>query len=125
MRAARRSAATITVDRPRDPRGAPRPHPYPFAPAATRSSTPSCSTSSRSTPTSGSSAGVSFDLDDFDAAIAELDARYLAGEAAAHARTWSLVTGAYAAVNRHELPATTPDWAMVDHRPIGVVVRGG
>ena len=30
-----------------------------------------------------------FDLDDFDAAIAELDARYLAGEAAAHARTWS------------------------------------
>ena len=28
---------------------------------------------------------VVFDLDDFDAAIAELDARYLAGEAAAHA----------------------------------------
>ena len=27
---------------------------------------------------------VIFDLDDFDAAIAELDARYLAGEAAAH-----------------------------------------
>ena len=32
---------------------------------------------------------VTFDLDDFDAAIAELDARYLAGEAAAHAHTWS------------------------------------
>ena len=31
-------------------------------------------------------AAVMFDLDDFDAAIAELDARYLAGEAAAHAQ---------------------------------------
>ena len=58
----------------------------------------------------------SFDLDDFDAAIAELDARYLAGEAAAHARTWSVVTQAYAALNRHELPAMTPDWVSVDHR---------
>ena len=29
---------------------------------------------------------ILFDLDDFDAAIAELDARYLAGEAAAHSR---------------------------------------
>ena len=36
---------------------------------------------------------VVFDLDDFDAAIAELDARYLAGEAAAHAHTWSVVAG--------------------------------
>ena len=36
---------------------------------------------------------VVFDLDDFDAAIAELDARYLAGEAAAHAHTWSAVCG--------------------------------
>ncbi len=34
---------------------------------------------------------VVFDLDDFDAAFAELDARYLAGEAAAHARTWSVI----------------------------------
>ena len=33
---------------------------------------------------------VMFDLDDFDAAFAELDARYLAGEAAAHAHTWSV-----------------------------------
>ena len=31
-------------------------------------------------------ARIVFDLDDFDAAIAELDARYLAGEAAAYAR---------------------------------------
>ena len=57
-----------------------------------------------------------FDLDDFDAAIAELDARYLAGEAAAHAHTWSVIAGAYAAINRHELPELTPDWVNVDHR---------
>ena len=54
-------------------------------------------------------ADVTFDLDDFDAAFAELDARYLAGEAAAHAHTWSVITGAYAAFNRHEFPATEPD----------------
>ncbi len=36
---------------------------------------------------------VVFDPDDFDAALAELDARYLAGEAAAHADTWSVITG--------------------------------
>ena len=57
-----------------------------------------------------------FDLDDFDAAIAELDARYLAGEAAAHAHTWSVIAGTYAAFNRHEFPATTPDWVTIDHR---------
>ncbi|MEB3979898.1 BTAD domain-containing putative transcriptional regulator [Mycobacterium sp. 663a-19] len=62
---------------------------------------------------------VVFDPDDIDAAFEELEARYLAGEAAAHARTWSVITGAYAAVNRHELPPTTPDWCNVDHR------RGG
>jgi len=61
-------------------------------------------------------ATVVFDLDDFDAAIAELDARYLAGEAAAHGHTWSVITRAYAAANRHELPATTPDWVNIDHR---------
>ena len=61
-------------------------------------------------------AGVSFDLDDFDAAIAELDSRYLAGEAAAHAHTWSVITQAYAAFNRHEVPPTTPDCVNIDHR---------
>ena len=59
---------------------------------------------------------VVFDLDDFDAAFEELDARYLAGEAAAHAHTWSVITRAFAALNRHELPATTPDWTIIDHR---------
>ena len=39
-------------------------------------------------------AWVTFDLEDFDAAIAELDARYIACEAAAHAQTWSVIMGA-------------------------------
>ena len=59
---------------------------------------------------------VTFDLDDFDAAIAELDARYITGEAAAHAHTWSLVAAGYAGFNRRELFATTPDWVSIDHR---------
>ena len=35
---------------------------------------------------------VTFDIDDIDAAFEELDARYLAGEAATHAHTWSVIT---------------------------------
>ncbi len=61
-------------------------------------------------------ARVVFDPDDIDAAFEELDARYLAGEAAAHAHTWSVIAEAYAAFNRRELPATTPDWVNIDHR---------
>ena len=61
-------------------------------------------------------ASVSFDLDNIDAAFAELDARYLAGEGAAHSHTWSVIARSYAAINRHELPATTPDWVNTDHR---------
>ena len=59
---------------------------------------------------------VIFDLEDFDAAIAELDARYLAGEAAAYSRTWSVIASGHAALNRHELPPTTPDCVSIDHR---------
>ena len=60
---------------------------------------------------------VTFDLDDFDAAIAELDARYVAGEAAAHAHTWSAIArGLRRDSTGRELPATTPDWVNVDHR---------
>lgn len=62
------------------------------------------------------SAIVMFDVDDLDAALAELDARYLAGEAALHAHIWSLVVDAYAGFNRHELSKTTPDWVNIDHR---------
>ena len=57
-----------------------------------------------------------FDIDDIDAAFEELDARYLAGEAAAHAHTWSVIAGSFAAVNRHELPKLTRDWVNIDHR---------
>ena len=59
---------------------------------------------------------ITFDLEDIDAAIAELDARYLAGEEAAHAHTWSVIADAYATLNRHEFPATTPDCVNIDHR---------
>ena len=61
---------------------------------------------------------IVFDPDDTDAAFAELDARYLAGEAAAHSHTWSVIAAAHSAVNRHEVPATTPDWTLRDNRPI-------
>ena len=61
---------------------------------------------------------ILLDLEDFDAALAELDARYLAGEAAAHARTWSAITGCYEALNRHEIPATTTDFVNIDHRRV-------
>ncbi|MGB8792025.1 MAG: ATPase, partial [Mycobacterium sp.] len=64
---------------------------------------------------------VMFDLDDTDAAFAELDGRYLAGEAASHAQTWSVISQAYAALNRRELPATTQDWTSVDHRHFGTI----
>jgi hypothetical protein len=59
---------------------------------------------------------ATYDVEDFDAAIAELESRYLAGEAAAHASTWSVVAAAYDGFNRRELLATTPDWVNVDHR---------
>ncbi len=55
-------------------------------------------------------ATVTFDLDEFDAAFEELDARYLAGEAAAHPQTWSAVIAglrraqsARAAGDRHRI----------------------
>lgn len=61
-------------------------------------------------------ARVLFDLDDLDAAVAELDARYLPGEAAPYADSWSFVMDAFAALNRHEVPDTAPDYVMIDHR---------
>ena len=55
----------------------------------------------------GFAAAIAFDLDDLDAAFEELDARYLAGEAAAHARTWSVISRGNAAANRNAtLPMT-------------------
>jgi hypothetical protein len=61
-------------------------------------------------------ARVAFDSDDVDAAFAELDARYLAGEAAAHSHTWTALTQVQAAYNRHEFLPTTEDWVNIDHR---------
>ncbi len=70
------------------------------------------------------SALVIFDPDDLDAAVSELDARYMAGEGAPYANIWSLVTRTYAAFNRHELSETTPDWVNLDHR-LGVGSAAG
>ena len=70
-------------------------------------------------------ARVAFDLDDIDAAFEELEARYLVGEGAAHAHAWSVVSGAYASMNRHELFATTPDWVNMDHRRPKIIEQGG
>ncbi|MDF3336632.1 BTAD domain-containing putative transcriptional regulator [Mycolicibacterium septicum] len=67
---------------------------------------------------------VVFDLDDFDAAFAELDARYFAGEAAPYAQTWAAVMGAYASFNRREVPATTPDWVNIDNRRAAAFAPG-
>ena len=67
---------------------------------------------------------VSFDLDDFDAAIAELDARYLASEGAAHAHVWSVIAGGFAAIHRYELPPTTPDCVSIDHRRTAAFAPG-
>ena len=57
-----------------------------------------------------------FDLDETEAAFEELDARYLAGEAADHSHTWSVIANARAALNRGELPAAATDLESVDHR---------
>ena len=70
------------------------------------------------------SAVVVFDADDFEAAIAELDSRYLAAEAAPNGHTWSIIMQAYAALNRHELPPTTADWTDIDHRPLAPIGSG-
>lgn len=69
-------------------------------------------------------AGVMFDLDDMDAALKELETRYIAGEAAAHSLTWSVIANAYASLNRHEFPATSPDWVNIDHRGGATFAQG-
>ena len=66
---------------------------------------------------------IGFDVDDIDAAIEELDARYLAGEAAAVREHVVGIAGFYAALNRHEILAT-PDWVNVDHRRATTVASG-
>lgn len=69
-------------------------------------------------------AHIFFDAEDIDSAFEELDARYLVGEAAAHAHTWSVISDAYAAMNRHELFATTADFMDIDHRHVTTMASG-
>src|SRR5262249_4818054 len=69
-------------------------------------------------------AEIVFDSDDIDSAIAELDARYLAGEAADHAPTWSVIARTYAGFNRGELPVTTQDWVNIDRRRVTTMAPG-
>ena len=67
-------------------------------------------------------AGVGvYDLEDFDSALAELEARYTAGEAAPYANTWSAVAGAYASIGRDELPAMTPRRGEYRPSPSGIL----
>ena len=61
---------------------------------------------------------VMFELDDFDAAIAELDARYLAGEAAAHANVLQPVMDTVGELNRHEPGPMLGRIAFADHRRV-------
>ena len=66
---------------------------------------------------------VDFDPDDVDAAFAELDARYLAGEAAAHAQTW-LIAQVYRRVQPTRV--SHDDDGLGEHRPpAGGSVRAG
>ena len=67
---------------------------------------------------------VVFDADDIHSAFDELETRYLAGEAAVHANTWSVITQAYAALNSRRLPALAPDWVDVDHRSLAAIDSG-
>ena len=67
---------------------------------------------------------VTFHTGDIDAAFEELDARYLAGEAAAHAHIWSLITRAFAGFNRGELPTHAEDWVNVDNRRAAAMAPG-
>ncbi|MEV5361026.1 hypothetical protein AB0K45_11985, partial [Micrococcus luteus] len=70
-------------------------------------------------------AGVSFDVDDLDAAVAELDARYCAGEAGDRAATFRVIVDGLAGIGRNEVPPMTSDFADVDHRAIATIEAGG
>ena len=120
------------VDRHRDPRGAPRPHSHSFlGPRLGTGEVTAEVLSVVEIDTDNRIAGaVIVRLDDIDAAFEELDARYLAGEAAAHAHTWSVIARAYAAFNRHELPdartgstSTTGRLATIDASDLPASIR--
>jgi hypothetical protein len=66
---------------------------------------------------------VVFDLDDLEAAYAELDARYDAGEAAPYARTWETarrLSGILSDRDWEQWPSVfTQDFILQDHRRLG------
>lgn len=59
---------------------------------------------------------IVFDVDDLDAAIAELDSRYAAGEARPHADAWSIIVEGCAFLKCHGTWPITDDFVGVDHR---------
>src|SRR5260370_40037803 len=63
-------------------------------------------------------AQVVFDLDDVDGAYEELEARYLAGEAAPYARVWQTGMETLGELNRHEPGRMIAELAYTDHRRI-------
>ena len=81
-----------------------------------RSSASISSTSSRSTPTNGSQRQSHSTLTTSMPRSQELDARYLAGEAAPYSEAWSVVKESFDAYNRRERPPTMHDFANVDNR---------
>ena len=91
-------------------------------PAARVRSTPRCSTSSRSTPTSGSWHASCSTPTTSTPPSRNSTPDTSPAKRPTHAHTWSVIARAYAALNRHEIPATTPDWVNIDHRR-GISVR--
>ena len=73
-------------------------------------------------------ANIVFDPDDLDAAYAELDERYQAGEAAPYAAYWEVYLRNHRAIAARDwgkLAALyTPDCVMEDHRPLGLPTLG-
>ena len=67
---------------------------------------------------------ILLDIEDIEAALEELDARYLTGEAAAHSETWSAIADVYAAINRGEMPAAATDLVDMDHRSFAAIGSG-
>ena len=68
---------------------------------------------------------VMFDPDDIDAAIEELDTPILVRRSGRVTRRLGRSSRrAYAGLNRRELPATTPDWVNIDHRPGTAIAPG-
>jgi hypothetical protein len=67
--------------------------------------------------------GVGFDPEDLDAATAELDARYAAGEAAAHPRVLAATQAFRTAFAKRDWEAVAaqyaPDVVVHDHRLLG------